>query len=558
MPDFVDRQISNKREKKMVDSNVTTQAESNQVVKAAIHNLKAARADDAEVPKWMWNDRIDNLLKGRVERTILDKALEIIREKFGHRIWVRRVVESFWSWRRGDSKHALEIASLEGGMDAMRQATCSSWWEWDQGSRIHFWRWPEEYLETARDGVKTRFKSVPPHWVVPQKTPSDERKAKLMKGKIQKVLDRGYIGPGRVTSLMNVFDVPKGEDDIRLVYDGTKSKLNDNLFAPWFPLPTIDSLLRSIDETTWCGDNDIGEQFHNFSLHPSLQPYCGIDLTELFPEKVKIGQVVHWERWKCTPMGIKPSPYQAVQGMIWWEEAVRGNRSNTKNPLRWATIVMNLPGSANYIPSKPWVYKARLDGSIAADFRAYVDDLQATGSSKEDCWQVTRLIGSKASEAGIQDASRKRREVSQSSGAWAGSVLETDGMVVGIKISQERWDKTKRVLQWIQSNLDTNPDGIPFKTLESYRGFLVYVSRTYPASVPYLKGIHLTLDSWRNRRDEDGWAIARWVQTVLEIKETLPVEGGCTCPGESSYSASRRCPGFNSSLLRRNASTANC
>jgi len=74
-------------------------------------------------------------------------------------------------------------------------------------------------LETAQDGVKPRFKNVPPRWVVPQKTPSDERKAKLMKGKIQKVLDRGYIGPGRVTSLMNVFDVPK--DDIRLVYDGT-------------------------------------------------------------------------------------------------------------------------------------------------------------------------------------------------------------------------------------------------------------------------------------------------------------------------------------------------
>ena len=80
MPDFVDRRISNKREKKMVDSNVTTQAESNQVVKAAIHNLKAARADDAEVPKWMWNDRIDNLLKGRVERTILDKALDYTRK----------------------------------------------------------------------------------------------------------------------------------------------------------------------------------------------------------------------------------------------------------------------------------------------------------------------------------------------------------------------------------------------------------------------------------------------------------------------------------------------
>mmetsp|Transcript_13380 Transcript_13380/g.19133 ORF Transcript_13380/g.19133 Transcript_13380/m.19133 type:complete len:439 (-) Transcript_13380:1232-2548(-) len=40
---------------------------------------------------------------------------------------------------------------------------------------------------------------------------------------------------------------------------------------------------------------------------------------------------------------------------------------------------------------------------------------------------------------------------------------------------------------------------------EATRGFLVYVSRTYRAMVPYLKGLHLSLDSWRPGRDEDGW-----------------------------------------------------
>jgi hypothetical protein len=43
------------------------------------------------------------------------------------------------------------------------------------------------------------------------------------------------------------------------------------------------------------------------------------------------------------------------------------------------------------------------------------------------------------------------------------------------------------------------------KTAESFRGFLVYVAHTYTAMVPYLKGIHLSLDSWRANRDEDGW-----------------------------------------------------
>eukprot|EP00957_Ditylum_brightwellii_P056820 4307432-Ditylum_brightwellii.AAC.1 len=31
------------------------------------------------------------------------------------------------------------------------------------------------------------------------------------------------------------------------------------------------------------------------------------------------------------------------------------------------------------------------------------------------------------------------------------------------------------------------------------------MSRTYPEMVPYLKGTHHTLESWRPTRDEDGW-----------------------------------------------------
>jgi len=38
-------------------------------------------------------------------------------------------------------------------------------------------------------------------------------------------------------------------------------------------------------------------------------------------------------------------------------------------------------------------------------------------------------------------------------------------------------------------------DTLEFKTLESHRGFLVYIARTYPMINPYLKGIHLSLDS---------------------------------------------------------------
>eukprot|EP00957_Ditylum_brightwellii_P171992 13094497-Ditylum_brightwellii.AAC.1 len=43
------------------------------------------------------------------------------------------------------------------------------------------------------------------------------------------------------------------------------------------------------------------------------------------------------------------------------------------------------------------------------------------------------------------------------------------------------------------------------KELEKGRGFLVHMSEVYPMITPYLKGIHLTLESWHPDWDVDGW-----------------------------------------------------
>jgi hypothetical protein len=59
-----------------------------------------------------------------------------------------------------------------------------------------------------------------------------------------------------VTSLMSFFSVPKEENDIRMVYDETKSGLNSILWAPWFPLPTIEMHLCSVVPGTYMGDID--------------------------------------------------------------------------------------------------------------------------------------------------------------------------------------------------------------------------------------------------------------------------------------------------------------
>jgi hypothetical protein len=67
---------------------------------------------------------------------------------------------------------------------------------------------------------------------------------------------------------------------------------------------------------------------------------------------------------------------------------------------------------------------------------------------------------------------------------------------------------TPSIFKDVSADKNTAPDGkIHFKTAEQFVGFVVYVSMTYKSLVPYLKGIYLTLNSWRPDRDEFGWGI---------------------------------------------------
>ena len=108
---------------------------------------------------------------------------------------------------------------------------------------------------------------------------------------------------------------------------------------------------------------------------------------------------------------------------------------------------------------------------------------------------------------GLQSAARKRREVGQDVGAWAGSIVDTTEGKVRIRTDQEKWDKTREWIRKLNMGLE---EGVPlnFKELERMRGFLIYVSRTYTAMTPYLKGLHQTIDSWRPYTREDGWRMS--------------------------------------------------
>ncbi len=141
------------------------------------------------------------------------------------------------------------------------------------------------------------------------------------------------------------------------------------------------------------GDIDISDQFHNFIMHEDLRCLAGIDLTTLFPEELLEKGVLRvlWEQWGRCGMGFKPSPYCVIQGMMFADEFIRGDPSDVNNVFRWDTVLLNLPGSESYEPSKPWVSKGRLsDGKIAADFVTYVDDVRSCGGTWQEGREVTR------------------------------------------------------------------------------------------------------------------------------------------------------------------------
>ena len=146
---------------------------------------------------------------------------------------------------------------------------------------LFFWRWPEYYQDIARKGIAPMFDSDPPCSKDKQPEYRDEAIREKVQEKLDKVVKKRYIeliDIKFVESIMYMFHVAKG-DNIRMVYDRSKSGLNAAIYTPWFALPIAKSMTRWVTAGSWLADNNHGECFLNFPLHPNLQKYCGVDLT---------------------------------------------------------------------------------------------------------------------------------------------------------------------------------------------------------------------------------------------------------------------------------------
>ena len=486
-------------------------------------HAKAVKADDARVPVEYWNDSIKPFASPEKR----EQTLAFYRSR-GWSKFVRHLTSDCASylsdkyggdWKTQPRKKNGKLTPL--GVDQhaichiIWHATNTTWFEYLAGTRLIHFRFPKRYRSQARDGVPIFFESSVPESKSPQKPFGNPSVKAQVRAKIEKALHRRYMIHSGITlrAFIKYFGVPKGEFDIRVVYDGTASGLNDALWVPSFWLPTSESVVRGLGPSSYMADRDVGDCFLNYQLHHSAVPYTGVDLNPIYePGEMEHARTVHFDR---NGMGMKPSPYNSCRMGLVVEEVCKGNRKNTniasdgkeENPFQWDSIRLNLPGPG-YDPSLAWVSKLRKDGQLAADVYTFVDDERLVAPTRELAFQASHVLASKQAYLGIIDSARKVRPPSKTPGAWAGSVIHVvDGLGVCLLVSEEKWLKLKSIIdKWINL-LQSGETLLSHSDLLSDRGFLVYVTRTYPPMMPYLKGLHLAIEMWRGGRDSEGWKL---------------------------------------------------
>ena len=128
-------------------------------------SAKAVKADNLKVPVHLWNDWIaQKLMRYWEEKGLTSKRWKLKEKenckKFDHfcdvlwkgilKFQKNKVKKDFWKWYKEKGRyHKDPEAILLAGEEAICRAEGCSWWDWDVGSSIFFWRWPEFYQDIA-------------------------------------------------------------------------------------------------------------------------------------------------------------------------------------------------------------------------------------------------------------------------------------------------------------------------------------------------------------------------------------------------------------------------
>ena len=171
-----------------------------ELIKQARDIAKAVKADDAEVPVHLWNERVCRRSASELEA----KALDVIRG-LCMRWYRQRLVRDCVRWMR--LKYGLEwhkVATTPASKEErgrlaeiVGRATFNEWFEYPNGSRLIYFRFPSRYQVLARDGVAPFFlkdQTPAPFSSRMKPTPAEDERAILSK-KITTIIHKRYIVP---------------------------------------------------------------------------------------------------------------------------------------------------------------------------------------------------------------------------------------------------------------------------------------------------------------------------------------------------------------------------
>jgi hypothetical protein len=145
---------------------------SNRSTTASGVTVKASKANDEEGDTWQWdadmladfpqleklsredmNQVFKALRHGLVQgwkKRIQNKSLEFLREQYG----------KDWYLKRNDNSELKKDAAAIA--DALSHIYKCTWWEWNAGSTLFFWRWHPEFKKETRDGIPIYLTGKPP------------------------------------------------------------------------------------------------------------------------------------------------------------------------------------------------------------------------------------------------------------------------------------------------------------------------------------------------------------------------------------------------------------
>ena len=184
-----------------------------------------------------------------------------------------------------------------------------------------------------------------------------------------------------------------------------------------------------------------------------------------------------WECWHRMAMGMRPSPWVTIRLLMWMMEVVVGDRKETSNPFRWDCIRLNLPGDENYDSTMPRVYKwNELSNAIACECKFFCDDFRIIGPTFKATREATHQLETTMAYLGVQDATRKRRQITQTPGEWTGSiVLSVQDIGVFVTVSKKKWMRAQEIVtRWFEQFTLASEDlpWLDYKALESDIGLI--------------------------------------------------------------------------------------